>query len=879
MWNTTATTTSITTVTAGTYTVTATNASGCTATASGIVTVHTNPTAYAGDDTFVNFVTNVILGDSAPIGGTPPYTFAWTPGKGLSDSTTQFPVCTPLATTKYYLTVTDSNGCIGRDSVWVSFNKGNNALTDIVYSARNLAYTNSGQYLEFDLFASDTPTNLLFSQGQIYLTYDTTYFGANLIGSGAITVTKGQAIDSPYYNLSVVDSTRNMMKLSITHTANPASLTNLDSVNQQLCHFKFRVASVGTPFVNFDSVLMVGQSLYRRTASSLEFPYDLVQVRGLVGGLRSGELAYDLTGFSTTISSGSLAFYVTVQSSPISSFSDGQILIDYDTLAFGSSIASTASYYLNSSNDAVSLSDYSPSQLLITINNVTSQTTFDQIGFTPDSLLLLYFPILDCKQIAGVSIDQGTDTLISDYYDPSVPGTVTYAPIDAYYGSDYNLICPDLNPKVTGISTDCPNAGSFEVLSIYGEKFGTDTGTVYFNSANNPGTFISTLPQDIRSWSDNQIDLLIPSDPFGIGIAASGQFYVKTAAGLTDSTDNATISIGYANLNKRGSDNYARFVYLRDTPYIFQLDSFFFYTPDARGTIVHIISEFNCYMGLNFQVDTTAPSAVDTPSATDHINLISLQPYSPRLFTNTTVLAFTDFSGRIDNCNNGLDAYNDWADNLIETDISINATPPAGRTWRWGYSFSTNPTGSQYDFATVLAHEMGHAAMLCHTQPQTGFNIMYPITNPGQNNFDYSPDPDDILGVQHVLSLGQVLAVSGCPAAEVPIVFCTGNPPFVCTPRISSNISGIVPVKEPTFNAILYPNPYQQNTILHIDDSQYGIFSIRVYDVIGHLIGVKNVSGDGSFDIPLSDFEYSSGLYLIQVSDSNNSITLKMIKL
>ncbi len=397
VWSTGATTSSITTTTAGAYTVTTTNSSGCTASASGTVTLHPNPTAYAGDDTFVNFVTNVILGDSGAIGGTPPYTFAWTPSTGLSDSTAEFPICTPLITTKYFLTVTDSNGCSGRDSVVVAFNKGDNPLTDIVYSAQNLAYTDSGQYLEFDLFASDTPTNLLFSQGQIYLTYDTAYFGANLISSGAITVTKGQAIDSPYYNLSVSDSTRNMMKLSITHTASPASLVNLDSVNQQLCHFKFRVASVGTPFVSFDSILMVGQSLYQRTATGLEFPYDLVQVRGLVGASRSGDINVQIA--NVNYSTNPMTFAVQVQSGSGDYFYSADIDISYNTNNFGTSVISNG--------------------------NLNCTSNFNVTDYTLN-------PTTDANSNTFKISIQGSFDANGNDYDPSSPPTYSYPTIGSY---------------------------------------------------------------------------------------------------------------------------------------------------------------------------------------------------------------------------------------------------------------------------------------------------------------------------------------------------------------------------------------------------------------------------------------------------------------
>jgi hypothetical protein len=61
---------------------------------------------------------------------------------------------------------------------------------------------------------------------------------------------------------------------------------------------------------------------------------------------------------------------------------------------------------------------------------------------------------------------------------------------------------------------------------------------------------------------------------------------------------------------------------------------------------------------------------------------------------------------------------------------------------------------------------------------------------------------------------------------------------------------------------------------VHVDVSHYGDFTITVYDVIGHLILQKNISSATSFDVPLSGFDFSAGLYL----DSHSFVTLKCSK-
>ncbi|MDI6794892.1 MAG: hypothetical protein QME81_18835, partial [bacterium] len=55
-------------------------------------------------------------------GGSSPYTYAWSPATGLSDTTTANPTACPDTTTTYTLTVTDNNGCTDDDQVAITVN-------------------------------------------------------------------------------------------------------------------------------------------------------------------------------------------------------------------------------------------------------------------------------------------------------------------------------------------------------------------------------------------------------------------------------------------------------------------------------------------------------------------------------------------------------------------------------------------------------------------------------------------------------------------------------------------------------------------------------------------------------------------------------------
>jgi hypothetical protein len=77
------------------------------------------PVANAGADKLIYCPGSATLQGSAS-GGTPPYTFSWSPTTALNSPTSANPLAFPTTTTTYTLTVTDSKGQKGTDAVVVN---------------------------------------------------------------------------------------------------------------------------------------------------------------------------------------------------------------------------------------------------------------------------------------------------------------------------------------------------------------------------------------------------------------------------------------------------------------------------------------------------------------------------------------------------------------------------------------------------------------------------------------------------------------------------------------------------------------------------------------------------------------------------------------
>ncbi|HHZ64563.1 MAG TPA: T9SS type A sorting domain-containing protein, partial [Flavobacteriales bacterium] len=139
LWNNGATNSNITNVGAGTYSVTITDSVGCSATATVIIT---EPNAITLTMSAVQASCNTCSDGTATVtatGGTPPYSYLWNTNPAQTTST-----ATGLKNGYWYtVNVTDNNGCIESNYIYVCDTTSIPSFTYVIYGQDSVVFTNT----------------------------------------------------------------------------------------------------------------------------------------------------------------------------------------------------------------------------------------------------------------------------------------------------------------------------------------------------------------------------------------------------------------------------------------------------------------------------------------------------------------------------------------------------------------------------------------------------------------------------------------------------------------------------------------------------------------------------------------------------------------
>lgn len=161
-----------------------------------------SPTANAGLDTTIN------LGESYQLIGTGGGTYLWTPGSTLSDSTSSAPVASPLATTTYYLTVVNAEGCPDTDTMTITVTEEINLVITNLVTPNGDGFNDTWYIQNIDLFP-DNDVTIFNRNGQVVYkmdSYDNSWGG---------TFNGTLVPDGTYYYIVKFESSESILKGSV----------------------------------------------------------------------------------------------------------------------------------------------------------------------------------------------------------------------------------------------------------------------------------------------------------------------------------------------------------------------------------------------------------------------------------------------------------------------------------------------------------------------------------------------------------------------------------------------------------------------------------------------------------------------------------------
>ena len=288
-----------------------------------------------------------------------------------------------------------------------------------------------------------------------------------------------------------------------------------------------------------------------------------------------------------------------------------------------------------------------------------------------------------------------------------------------------NLKKPSADRAISNFSPTSITAGTASILTINGTGFGTVADTVFFLWASDPTYLAFTLPSQIVSWSGTQIRVQVPDD------AGTGPVYVSTsstAGPSQNSTTNVNILSAQTNVTYNNNAYITRHSTLTNIGKIsFQLNTAFNSNNDARLSLARAMKTWRCSNNVNIEINpvTTTVSTI----ADDNTNVIKFSSLNGPLG-----VTYTYFQG----CSINSVLYWHTTEIDMEFDDALN-----NASWNFG---PANPANNQYDFESVVLHEMGHALLLAHVIDEN--KIMHRFITNGATK--RSPSTDEMAAVAAV---------------------------------------------------------------------------------------------------------------------------------
>jgi hypothetical protein len=355
------------------------------------------------------------------------------------------------------------------------------------------------------------------------------------------------------------------------------------------------------------------------------------------------------------------------------------------------------------------------------------------------------------------SIDDGMGNYTATEDDGNSYGTGT---MTGYDNGGSNLCGGSTTPTIGNISPTTISAGTFSVLTISGSGFGCDPGVVYFTcSEPNISPMMHTQPQDIKSWSDNIIMVLVPSvqDEQDGHAAGSGSIVVQTATGISSSPSVDQLHIPYAALNIRISSTDTRPVYagLKNQNgtggYTFTPDDLTIpNSPNNLPSITNAMSDWICETGINLTMGS-GTSITGGASSSDGINSITFGVPDLGAAAETHI-------GLGGICTN---SSGELVCPALDIDIVFNKSLTYDLTTFTTANTTATNTSGLYSLLDLSRHEFGHVGLLRENLNLS--DVMYYRQTAGANP-GVIQNEDQNGGIYILTDVGPNHLVSSCVA-------------------------------------------------------------------------------------------------------------------
>jgi hypothetical protein len=543
-------------------------------------------------------------------------------------------------------------------------------------------------------------------------------------------------------------------------------------------------------------------------------------------------------------------------------FAASDVYISYSIEAFGESVVAndkieaTKETVIEDQVYTLYLTDEASNIVKFLIDAGLEPNQLYPLSPTAEKFLHVKLDIENIYELASLSFEDFLMTNQSFFYDETTGEFVGFDKIAVQ-----NPIFPFLMPSITGFSPNPITAGTSSELTITGTNFGNTKGKVRFPNADDGGmSFMEADDADV-TWSDTEIIVKVPSVRAGVGQqgnpAGSGIFQIQTAPSPTfpngeiaqNNPPLSLLDIRYAVANFRPIPAGVRphMAELNDmNGYTFNLGVFLASEPNAISIIEQSLCDWNMVTGVNWILDA---ALVQNPmqDGNDGVNTIFLGDESNFSGSTSGATAFTTITGQL--CPDGSATYIEDVDIVLRADPS-NISPLLG----WHYDDASNPDLFDFDFYSVIKHELGHAHNLKHVIPDD--KLMYWQLMAGDTRRDFHPE--DINGGNDVLDATLVALTQG---------FCPVDPMMrsntLClNTTIDVNKSNLIKVS---------PNPNFDGQIqINFDFEISGKIDFNLFDATGKPVFSTSKKLEGS-TTELTFPQLQSGIYYLLMTDIKGS--------